>query len=114
MSGAAVLAADGAKQTGFLGRSVALSFPWVLVGAPGDNTNGAGPGAAYAFDLPSGHLLFRCAASDSQPYDLFGASVACDGALVAVGAPGRGDHGPYSGAVAGAWSSERTDRARFE
>ncbi len=96
------------------GISVALSGNLLLVGAWRDweeivNSPGptpAGPkgfqrGAAYLFnrDGNNWNQMARLSANDADRNDLFGRSVAIDGAFAIVGAPGDQAKGPYSGAA---------------
>jgi hypothetical protein len=90
---ARLTASDGAANDQF-GVSVAISGDTVVVGAWGDDNQGmGGRGSAYVFVRPEGgwegtlHERARLTASDRQAGDLFGASVAISGGLIAVGAP---------------------------
>jgi len=69
----------------FLGVSVALSGDRLIAGAPGFISD---PDGAFAFDLPSGALVTTLENPMELALDEFGRSVAADGALAAVGAPG--------------------------
>lgn len=79
-------ASDAGEEERF-GRSVALSGNTVVVGAYQDNNvNGDQAGAAYLFNATTGTQTSKLIADDGDDYDLFGASVAIDGNVVAVGA----------------------------
>jgi hypothetical protein len=87
------------------GRSVAMADVSALVGAPAHD----GTGAAYVFELRDGVWIetVQLQASEGQPGDHFGRSVATSGDIAVVGAP---EHG-RTGAVylferqAGVWPS---------
>jgi Ca2+-binding RTX toxin-like protein len=90
---ARLTASDGDANDQF-GVSVAVSGDTVVVGAWFDDDAGpGGPGSAYVFVRPAGgwagalHETARLTASDRLPGDLFGASVAISGDMLAVGAP---------------------------
>ncbi len=80
--------ADGALGDQF-GFSLGLSGNIAVIGAPGDDDNGAGAGSAYLFDVSTGMQLFKLTASDGAASDLFGNSSAIEGNTVIVGAPGK-------------------------
>ncbi|HPF12804.1 MAG: hypothetical protein H6830_10685 [Planctomycetes bacterium] len=84
------------------GAALALQAGRLLVGAPGQDRPGLlDAGAAYLFEqvgnqmVPAGILQ----ASDGQPGDGFGSSVACAGDLAVVGAPWVDSSALNSGAV---------------
>jgi len=70
------------------GRSVAVSGDLVVVGAPGDTTNGAKSGAVYVFEY-SGNEWSRTklVPPDGEPSGRFGWKVAVDDGRIAVSAP---------------------------
>ncbi|WP_157453154.1 CHAT domain-containing protein [Coleofasciculus chthonoplastes] len=72
------------------GYSVAAVGSDILVGDPGDDTQGNNSGAAYLFDGNDGRLLygFLNPDSDDPAGDQFGFSVAGVGSNVLIGAPG--------------------------
>jgi hypothetical protein len=89
---AELTASDGVEDDLF-GVSVAMSGDTIVVGAPlhpvGNNQQG--PGAAYVFVEPSGGWgnmtqTAELTASDGQPFDQFGYSVAIDNDTIVVGA----------------------------
>jgi hypothetical protein len=63
----------------------------LLVGAPGDSTFGADPGAAYLFDLTTGALLQTFYGPQPHAGAQFGFAVAADGQRILVGAPSTGN-----------------------
>lgn len=97
----ALPAAAGTDKSDLFGFSVALSGNWLAVGAPGeasnarivdgDRTNNQAPGsgAAYVFERSGGTWVERAylKASNADPGDSFGRSVALFGSRVVVGAP---------------------------
>ena len=83
---AELLASDAAVND-FFGGSVAIFGSTLVVGAPGH----ASTGAAYVFAQSNGHWTQKAelTASDGDPGDSFGASVAINGDTAVVGAPRR-------------------------
>ena len=74
------------------GNSVAIDGNNVLIGAPGDDTNGDNVGQAHLFDAVTGNLLQTF--DDPTPsFDEFGFSVAIDGNNVLIGAPSDDTNG---------------------
>tara|TARA_R110002072_G_scaffold273219_3_gene433801 strand:+ start:105151 stop:106716 length:1566 start_codon:yes stop_codon:yes gene_type:complete len=69
------------------GEAVAIDAGTVVVGARLENGVSGFAGAAYVFDASSGSQLHRLLALDGTTWANFGASVAIDGDLVAIGAP---------------------------
>ncbi|MCH8879727.1 MAG: AAA family ATPase [Planctomycetes bacterium] len=76
---------DGAAID-FFGYSVAISGTTAIVGAWGDDDNGAGSGSAYTFDITTGQQLAKLLPEDGSAGDGFGRSVAISGATAVVGA----------------------------
>eukprot|EP00808_Paulinella_micropora_P008321 g56487.t1 len=70
-----------------------------LVGAYGTSNKGADSGSAYIFDLFTGKQLYKLLASDGEPGDEFGISVAASGDYGLVGAWGDDHKGFDSGSV---------------
>lgn len=70
------------------GRSVALSADTLAIGVPGDAASGTNSGAVAVFTLASGSWTAAAVlrAPDGSANDLFGASVAIDGAVLVAGA----------------------------
>jgi hypothetical protein len=109
---ATVLRASDAQADDLFGVAVAISGDMVVIGAPGEDGGAGDPipdsGAAYVFGRDQGGLnlwgeaaILR--ASDAQPGDRFGSSVAIDGDTTIAGAynegGGAGDPVPNSGAA---------------
>ena len=80
-------ASDGAFDDSF-GEAVALSGQTIVVGAPRDDDGGGESGSAYIFEFDGGSWIevAKLTASDAAASDLFGWSVAADGAVAVVGA----------------------------
>ena len=78
-----LLAADG-EQADYFGISVAISGSLALVGAYGEDSNGASAGAAYLFDVTTGQQLRKITPDVSAPIDFFGAEVDLDGQRAAI------------------------------
>ena len=96
-------AADAAADDGF-GASVAIEGDTVVVGATGDDDNGAESGSVYVFKKPAegwntATSDTKLTASDGAAGDSFGASIAIDGDTVAVGASGNDDTATGSGSA---------------
>ncbi len=72
----------------FFGNSVAISGPWIAVGASGDNTGAIASGSAYIYDLAGGiPELPVITINNPGPAgnDAFGGSVAIAGTRVVIG-----------------------------
>ncbi|MFG0253153.1 MAG: FG-GAP repeat protein, partial [Phycisphaerales bacterium JB038] len=93
-----ILALDGAAGDA-LGSSIALAQGIIAVGAPGDDDNGANSGSVYLLNASTGAQIAKLLPTDGAAGDSFGFSVAFDGAVVAVGAPGDDDNGAASGSA---------------
>jgi len=94
---------DGAADDLF-GYSVAISGDIMVVGAYGDDDNGAASGSAYIFSRHQGGannwgLVKKVTASDGAGDDYFGYSVAISGDTVVVGAYVDDDRGTNSGSA---------------
>jgi hypothetical protein len=84
------LTSNGAENNGNFGYSVAISAGRVVVGAPGETTNGfTGAGNAYVFAANSGSWLATLIDPNSEIDGSFGSSVSIGGNLAMVGAPGE-------------------------
>jgi len=117
---------------GQFGRAVAISFPWIAVGAPRDNFfnflprlkmgavsmfehTGTNPEDPWEFDDLAGYLI----PVGIPAGELFGTSVALDGPVLAVGAVGDDEGRANSGAafvysldaVLGTWTLDRKLKA---
>lgn len=95
-----ITASDGAEADLF-GVSVAISGDYAIVGALGDDDLGSSSGSAYlfAYDGSSWVEEQKINASDGAEFDGFGTSVALDGEVILIGAPGDDDNGSNSGAA---------------
>ncbi len=91
-------ASDAAAGDEF-GRSVAISGPAGIVGAPFDDDGGPDSGSAYLFDTTTGQQLFKLTASDAAASDDFGHRVAVSGSIAVVGARFDDDAGTDSGSA---------------
>ena len=81
------------------GYAVAIDGVHAIVGAFGDDDTGTDSGAAYIFDARTGQQRLKLTASDAQPGDQFGYSVAICGNYAIVGARGDDDAGNDSGSA---------------
>ena len=93
-----LLASDGSFNATF-GWSVATDGNLVLVGAPRNDAPAVNSGSAYLFDLSSQTELFKLRPNNGAYADMFGTSVAIDGALALIGAPYNDDLGVSCGAA---------------
>jgi len=75
------------------GSSVSIDGNNVLVGAPGDSTNGNFVGQAHLFDATTGNLLQTFDDPTVTTFDAFGRSVSISGNNVLVGAGGDDTNG---------------------
>jgi hypothetical protein len=93
-------AEDGADYDGF-GIAVSIAGDFALIGADVDDDNGENSGSAYLFrrDGPVWTQALKLTASDGQPYDYFGISVALTEDHLVVGAGGDDDMGFDAGAA---------------
>ncbi|HUU98061.1 MAG TPA: FG-GAP repeat protein [Phycisphaerae bacterium] len=97
---AKLTARDGAAGDGF-GWAVSVAGEIGVIGAPGDDDQGSGSGAAYVFER-SANLwveLAKLTADDVAVDDVFGWSVAVSGEVTIVGVPYDDDYGARSGSV---------------
>lgn len=95
-----LVAPDGAAGN-FFGGSVALDANVVTIGAVGHDENGFSSGSAYVyrFDGATWVAEQRLTASDGAADDFFGAALAVDGDLIAVGANMDDDPAANSGSA---------------
>ena len=107
-SQAAKLTASDGSPLAYLGYSVAVDGDTVLAGAFGSYTEfgRTGNGSAYVFAKPAsgwadGNETTKLTASDLQPSDYFGFSVALDGDTAVIGARQHNDPGTGAGSGAG-------------
>lgn len=88
----------------YFGYSVAIAGDRLVVGAPGREVNGAtGAGAVYVFERGQSFVLASVLPAPApEKNGLFGISIAIDGSILAIGAPGRLEtdpDGPTEGKV---------------
>jgi len=97
---AKLLASDGAAWDVF-GCSVAISGNVAIVGARGDDENGANSGSAYIFRYDDGAWTqeAKLMADDGAAGDRFGEAVAVSGEVAVIGAYGDDDGGDYAGSA---------------
>lgn len=97
---AKLLASDGTQFDEF-GRSVFISGDRAIVGAIGNDDLGSLSGSAYIFEKIGGAWVeqAKLLASDGEPFDNFGWSVAVGGDSAIVGALTHSDPGSNSGAA---------------
>ncbi|MBN2641846.1 MAG: hypothetical protein JXR78_09345 [Victivallales bacterium] len=86
-------------QNEYFGYSVAIDGNLAIVGAYGNDTAGSDSGSAYVFNVTTGSQTVKLTASDATAGDEFGKSVAINGNIAIVGAPGKDDGGLNSGAA---------------
>lgn len=67
------------------GMALVLRGNRLYIGAPSDDDAGEAAGAVYVFDAVSGTRLHKWTASDAEPQDHFGVSLALDGDRLLVG-----------------------------
>ncbi len=91
---------DGAENDRF-GNSIAIDNGVVVVGAALNDDQGADSGSVYLFDAASGTQLTKLLPSGGRAGDMFGASVAMNNGIIAVGAHQTDDevNGKDSGSV---------------
>ncbi len=95
---AKLLASYGAADD-YFGWSVGINDGIAIVGAPYNDSQGMGSGAAYLFDVATGAQTSMLLPSDSANYDTFGWAVAiCDDDAL-VGAKFDDDNGSGSGSA---------------
>jgi FG-GAP repeat len=70
----------------FFGSSVSISESVVIVGAPGDSTNGKYSGAVYLFHALTGEQMAKILPLDGIPEDFFGAQVSTSDTKLIVAA----------------------------
>ena len=84
-----IIASDGLESDNF-GDAVSIYNEYIVVGAYGDDNNGASSGSAYIFHYDGSSWVEqqRIQANDGAANDVFGCSVSIDGNYIAVGASG--------------------------
>jgi hypothetical protein len=97
----AKLVASDAEASDNFGKSVAVSGNVAIVGANGEDTGGAGAGAAYIFEKSGGVWTEteKLVASDAEAGDGFGYSVSVSGNVAIVGAYLEDTGGSNAGAA---------------
>ncbi len=98
-----ITASDGASYDSF-GYSISISGDTTVVGAAGDDDNGASSGSAYIFYRNQGGTnnwgeVQKITASDGAESDNFGCSVSIDNETLVVGANGDDASGTDSGSA---------------
>ena len=96
------MTASGLSDDDKFGTAVAISGDYTVVGAPGDDDNGSGAGAAFIFARNQGGSnnwgqVGKLTAADGAAGDAFGSAVAISGDYLVIGAPGDDDNGSASG-----------------
>ena len=96
---AKITASDGAANDFFANQTgIAIGSGRIVVGATGDDDNGADSGSAYIFDL-DGNELSKITASDCAAGDVFGAPVSIGSGRIVVGSRWDDDNGTNSGSA---------------
>ena len=95
---AKLIASDGAGGDWF-GWSVDISGDTAIIGAPHDDNIFPNCGSAYLFDTTTGAQIAKLSASDREPEDQFGISVAISGNIAIIGAFGDDDLGNSAGSA---------------
>jgi outer membrane protein assembly factor BamB len=106
----------------YFGTAIAITEDYVVIGSPGDGDIAAWSGSAYLFDARTGDEIMKLVPSDGYTAFDFGESVAAEGGLAVIGAPGKtetlhGQGGAYlfdlqTGEQLGAWLA--SDAAEFD
>jgi hypothetical protein len=91
------LLASDMEQGDRFGSAVAIHGDWALIGAPQDDDRGLQSGSVYVFRRSgSGWIEHqKLTASDGQPSDAFGFSVAMDAGTAVIGAPFEAPQGSF-------------------
>ena len=116
-----IIASDGEAEDNF-GNSISVSGDYMVVGADGDDDEGAESGSIYIYENDgSGNWGSeqKITASDGSANSNFGVSVSISGDFLVVGADGDdGGYGFFSGAIyvykkdgSGIWGSEQKIKA---
>jgi hypothetical protein len=97
------LNAGDAHDYHYFGTSIALYGTTAVVGASGDDHQGASSGAAYVFEYDDEEAYWvtvtKLTSDNAQEFDNFGRSVAVYKSYIVVGAPGDDELGNDSGAA---------------
>jgi hypothetical protein len=91
------LLASDMEQGDRFGSAVAIQGDWLIVGSPQDDDMGLQSGSAYVFRRNGNGWVEhqKLTASDGQPSDSFGFSVAMDGTTAVIGAPHESPLGSF-------------------
>lgn len=90
---------DDNQEGDLFGFCVAASGNIAIIGAWGDDDNGAFSGSAYLFDISTGAQIVKLLAKDGVSEDFFGRCVAISETTILIGARGDDDNGSSSGSV---------------
>lgn len=90
--------ADGDDRDHF-GISLAMDQGIVAIGADGDDDSAFNSGSAYLYDVASRQLMRKLLSSSGNAHDEFGAAIAIEDGVVAIGAPSDDDQGASSGSA---------------
>ncbi|MDP6941009.1 MAG: hypothetical protein QGH51_03185 [Planctomycetota bacterium] len=90
---------NDAAADDLFGQSVDFDGGVIVAGAHGDDDNGPLSGSAYLFSASNGNQTDKLLANDGSSWDFFGASVAIDSGVVAIGAWADRPHGDNSGSA---------------
>ena len=90
---------DTGAQNREFGNTVAIEGDRVVVGLGSQADNSPDTGMAYLFDAATGQQQGMLISDDAAPGDGLGFSVAIDGGVIVVGAPGDDDDGRRSGSA---------------
>ncbi len=93
---------EGLSENAMFGYDVAVSTPWAVVSATGQSSgNSFNAGEVYVYKLNDNNWELNSILNpgSSNNFGLFGSSVAIDGPVIAVGAPGDKEKGAFYGAV---------------
>ncbi len=93
-----LLPGDGAFNDRF-GFASGLSGTTAILGAPLADDRGFDAGAAYLLDVVTGETIAKLLPDEDTPNGSFGVSVAIDGGVAIVGAPGDATNGDGAGAA---------------
>lgn len=86
-------------EEAYFGAWLTFADDFMVMGAPGEDVDGVDSvGAAYVFDM-EGAMVSRLLAKDGTTLDRFGAGIAYDDGLIAIGAAGDSEVEDYAGSV---------------
>jgi hypothetical protein len=93
------LDSSGSGIFAHFGFSVAIDGGLAAIGVAEDNVGGFASGSVALFDVATGTELAQLVATDAEPLDELGTSVAIESGVVVAGAPRDGDLGTTAGAA---------------